>query len=48
LKQKIGAVYKWYLSIFNNLGKKDAKELVRLLEKVSDIAIANIKGIKNV
>jgi hypothetical protein len=36
------------LSVFNKLGQKDTKELVKLLEKVSDIAIANIKGIKNV
>jgi hypothetical protein len=44
----MGAVHKWYLSIFDKLGKKDSQEFVRLLEKVSDIAIANIKGIKNV
>jgi hypothetical protein len=41
-------IHKWYLSIFNKLSEKDSEAFVSLLEKVANIAIANIEGIQNV
>ncbi|MDR0675252.1 MAG: MarR family transcriptional regulator [Mycoplasmataceae bacterium] len=47
-KQKIIAIHRWYLSVFDKLSKKDSDMFINLLEKVANLAIANIKVIKNV
>lgn len=47
-KCKINAIHKWHMSILSKLNKNDFKTFLNLLEKIADLAIVNIKRIKNV